>query len=452
MMHAVSYRNLHREWRPTHGLAETESPLFADKHNVNDNRVLPRESSRKPGAGLLPRRTLNRLAWALLGLGLAWIAQGLLQTGHLWEGILLYATAITLFAVALTPARFEPKHPPQIDPPQAAGKKSNATGLGSASRLRSWTGWALVLAGLALSLESLLIFAGEARGGIAWLFYLGSLVLFLAGIHCLEPAQNDTSSTKTPARRAFFIDPWLLLILLLAAIFRLCLFDSLPFGTWYDEAVAGIDARRILQDPSFRPAFWDSMNHPAHHLYLFALAMKMLGDSVLSMRLVSVLFGLGAVVSAYLFGNGLQGRRWALLLAFLVASMRWNVNFSRIAMNGIDVPFFAFLTLYFGLRAVRTRLYSWRAMAATGVTLGLGLCFYTGFRLFAFTFVLFGLGALWWACWPGRQNLEGSKRWIVDCLISGGTGRRQPAAGPGDPGHLNLAGSDAHCPIWVAPQ
>jgi hypothetical protein len=38
------------------------------------------------------------------------------------------------------------------------------------------------------------------------------------------------------------------------------------------EAEAGIQARRILHDPTFRPVFWEPINLPAHLLYLFAFS------------------------------------------------------------------------------------------------------------------------------------------------------------------------------------
>jgi sugar lactone lactonase YvrE len=131
------------------------------------------------------------------------------------------------------------------------------------------------------------------------------------------------------------------------------------------------------------------MNQVAHHLYLFALSVKLLGDNIAALRAVSVLFGVGTVIAAYLFGREYGGRRWGLLLAFLVASMRWHVNFSRIAMNGIDAPFFEFLTLYFALRAVRAHPGPLRAVAWLGLAVGLGLCFYTPYRLFVLAGIVF---------------------------------------------------------------
>ena len=58
-------------------------------------------------------------------------------------------------------------------------------------------------------------------------------------------------------------------------------------------------------------------------------------------------------------------------------------------MNGADVPFFEFLTLYFALRAVRGKPGPLRSVAWLGLTVGLGLCFYTPYRLFVIAGVLF---------------------------------------------------------------
>jgi hypothetical protein len=75
--------------------------------------------------------------------------------------------------------------------------------------------------------------------------------------------------------------------------------------------------------------------------------------------------------------------------------MRWHINFSRIAMNGVDAPFFEFLTLYLALRGLRGRPAPLRAMAWLGLAVGLGLSFYTPYRLFVIAMAVFGLLLLW---------------------------------------------------------
>ena len=361
---------------------------------------LGRRSDAGPSPAARPtRRTLNRLVWALGGLGLGYVAQGILEHDRLGEGLLLYAVAIPLFAVHLARSRdgagCVPGDAPRQSPNGGLPGDADVPNPGIGSRL----GWGIAAAGFILSLASLPLFVQELHTA-AWFLYLTSLLLFAGGMWLVGPRTRGrvTGSSDGQAQGSQALVPgayWLAAILVLALFFRFFHFGSLPFGTWYDEAVAGIDARRILEDPSFRPVFWHSMNHPAHHLYLFALALKVLGDNIAALRVVSVLFGIGTVITAYLFGREHLGLRWGLLLGFLVATMRWDVNFSRIAMNGIDTPFFEFLTLYLAVRVLGGRFVSWRLIAATGLSLGLGLCFYTGFRLFVVAFILMGLMLSW---------------------------------------------------------
>jgi DNA-binding beta-propeller fold protein YncE len=390
------------------------------------------------------RRTLDNLAWAMLAVTLGWLAQGLLAGGWLTEGLLLYAVAIPLFAVRLARSARQAQ----------AGAAPDALPIPIiriAAGMRGWLGGGLLVAGVILSLISLRLFDFAQQDATGLLFYLCSLLFFILGAWLADPKDSEkpaASDAPRPQDDARTADPkgflkslesglshlshlprlslptiLLLAILALGLFFRLFHFSSLPFGTWYDEAVAGIDARRVLEDPNFRPVFWESMNHPAHHLYLFALALRLFGDSTTGLRVVSVFFGMATVLAAYFFGREVGGphtppeedkgrvwggQRWGLLLAFLIATLRWDVNFSRIAMNGIDTPFFEFTTLYFALRALRADQGRLQAVVWTGLSFGLGLCFYSGFRLFAAALVLFSL--VWLVRrWLLRSNLPPSR-------------------------------------------
>ncbi|MGQ9502394.1 MAG: PA14 domain-containing protein [Anaerolineae bacterium] len=337
------------------------------------------------------RRTLTRLTWAVIALALGWLAQGLLQENWLWEGLLLYAAAAVLFARQLR----------QAPPTRTAAAASPEEGALLPSRYYDRTAaksfvyrlsFGIVGVCVALSLMALIHFS-RLEHTTGWMYYLASWGIFILGIRLATWSGKDARShccvsDSQPGRLR--MDIWLLVILAIALFFRTYRFHSVPFGVWYDEAVAGIEARLVWDDPTFRPLFWESMNHPAHHLYLFALSLRLFGDTIWALRAVSVAFGMGTVLAAYLFGRALYGRRWGLLLAFLVATARWDVNFSRVAMNSIEVPFFAFLTLFCAVRAWRSQLQSPGWMAATGLALGLGLCFHTAFRLFAAAFSLFG--------------------------------------------------------------
>ncbi len=371
-------------------------------------------------ARLRPRRTLNRLALALTGLGLGVVAQYFFSQDSVGEGLLFYAAAALLFAWALG-HRLGPK---TVDAYQTP------FGLGLRVGWRRNVGvWLMVLA-VGLSGVAFRLFGFEDGQPQAWWLYLASLILLVSGGLLLTAGDSWrvglTWLLPTPT-----VALTLLFILGLALVLRLYDFTSQPFGIWYDEAEAGLQARRMLEDSAYRPIFYSPINLTGHLLALYALALYWLGDNVYSLRLVSVLFGLAGVLAAYLFGRELRGPRFGLLLAFLMAVARWPVNFSRIAMTGIDTPFFELLTLFFLLRLSRHgRL---RDALGVGLTLGFGLMFYTAFRLFLLALLVFVLATCllplfdpawrnWWRAalqklaWPGhlgRLALIGVTVWLV---------------------------------------
>jgi 4-amino-4-deoxy-L-arabinose transferase-like glycosyltransferase len=135
-------------------------------------------------------------------------------------------------------------------------------------------------------------------------------------------------------------------------------------------------------------------------LYLVAGAFRLLGDSMHAIRAVAVLFGLLTVVAAYSCGREVGertagGASMGLVLAALLAVSRWDVNWSRIGMHGVTVPFFslwAMAALLRGLRTNRLAAFGW-----AGLALGIGLCFYSPLRIFPV--IVAGYLLAWGARW-----------------------------------------------------
>ncbi len=331
----------------------------------------------------------------VLGLGtllLAYLAQGQLDAGHSQEAALLYGVAILLFVI---PFRQQLRLPLPV-----------------ATRVGGRGGWSLLwrllpgLLAVGAAYWSLRTFQlnVERPAMSAWWLHLASLLLIVLfgflldwGAQRQTPPRPDDNTTDEPAAEAgqapgagrWWRIGLLLAIVALALFMRLWRFAELPFGTWYDEAEAGLLALRILEDPNYRPIFEGSINIPAHYLYLIAFFFHYIEVSTQSIRLVSVLMGVAMVGAAYLAGRELFGRGWGLVLAFIVAVARWSVNFSRIGMYNISTPFFELLAIGLLLRAFRRGRYADYALA--GVTLGLGLCFYVAFQLFIGVVLLFWL-------------------------------------------------------------
>lgn len=326
---------------------------------------------------LRPRRTLNRLALGLAGVACGALGQFFFSREALWDGLLCYAIAVILFNLALVKRFFT--RPPAPDVPHTLGIQSN---------WRLYVGVWLIILAMGISFFAFNFFSNSEALLIAWWVYLVSLVMLLSAAVVLN-------KSDTWRRQMRYLLPnsgvalSLLAIIGLALFMRLYHFGQQPFGIWFDEAEAGLQARQMLENPTYRPIFYILINVTGHFLALYALALRWLGDTIYSLRLVSVLFGLGGVLAAYLFGRELRGPRFGLAMAFCMAVARWPVNFSRIAMTGIDTPFFELLSLFFLVRLFRRgRL---RDAIAAGFALGFGLVFYTAFRLYILALLTFAV-------------------------------------------------------------
>lgn len=351
---------------------------------------------------LHPRRTLNRLALALAGVGVGALGQYFFSQQSLWDGLLFYGIAIVLLVRALT-GRLDPV---SLPPPPPSIHQSLTATLHSGWR-RNVGIWLLVVA-IGISAVAFNFFAVEETYPQGWWLYWASLGLLLGG-GLLSTRGNPWRAefqTLLPNRNVII---GLILVIGLALMMRLYNFTGQPFGIWYDETEAGLQARQMLYEPGYRPVFYAPINVTGHLLALYTLAMAWLGDNIYSIRLVSVLFGLGGVVAAYLFGQEVRGPRFGLILAFLMAVARWPINFSRIAMTGIDTPFFEFLSLFFLVRLFRRG--QLRDAMWAGLSLGFGLMFYTAFRLYVVTLLMLIIAA----CLLGCFDL-GWRRWWAATL------------------------------------
>ncbi len=317
------------------------------------------------------RRRIANLIVALAALGLGFVAQGCLARKNLSDGLILYGVAVVVFVYALRRTKDDILRPLPVPP----GEKPILLPKNLPPK------WSLFLLPLPVlcSLVALRYFGRQVHLSRAWSLYLISIVSWPAIVLLTE------NCPPHPDRRPTVLD-WILpaLVLAVAAFMRLYKFDSLPFGTWYDEADNGLQALRIIREPTFRPVY---TNLPTHFFYVIALSFKLLGVSTLSIRILTVVMGMATAVSAYFLGRELFNRQIGFILGFLLAVSRWSVNFSRIGLHGISTPLFEILALYFLLKGLRSR----RAFdfACGGLALGLGLCFYNPFVLFPLVIALF---------------------------------------------------------------
>ncbi len=332
---------------------------------------------------------ISRIRQFLLGsvaILLALFAQSRLGEGFNTEAIAFYALATILVIVAFR------RRTTNQDLPTDTPSEQPAHWL--------WLGLGLIVIALGLSGFMIWRIDEENPGNEDWAIHLLSLFTLLLGSYFCDPVfvWQRTAANETKAGNQSVQDAWprwrvpllLLLIFGIASFFRFFRFDTLPFGTWYDEGEYGMQAMRILNEANFRPIFSGAINGPAHYLYLVAASFDFFGVSTQSLRAVNALLGLLTVVAAYGVGRELFDRRSGLILAFLLAVSGWAVNLSRFGMHSTSTtPLFTVLTVFFLLRALRTRRIS--DFVWSGFWAGIGLCFYTSFRLFIPSIAVFAL-------------------------------------------------------------
>ncbi len=172
----------------------------------------------------------------------------------------------------------------------------------------------------------------------------------------------------------------LMAIFLIALALRFYDLSTIPYGLWYDEAAIGLEAARVQSDSGYRPMYSSGTTSPPAYLYIVATFQEMFGQDIAALRTASALFGALTVIPFYFLGSLIYGPIIGLLGAFLIAVSRWDLNFSRIAMQGVTTPFFTTLVIALLLLAIRTRnIYLY---LVSGACLGLGVWFYSSFLLF----------------------------------------------------------------------
>lgn len=338
-----------------------------------------------------------------LALVLAWGGQQALQSDRFFAAALLFGSAAAIFLATFWRRAFDPA-PPLVLPDSPLRRRR---------RRAAWLVLLLSAAAGGLAWVSLRQFYDQEPFAVdAWWLHLASVGAILAAAAVLDWASTPVPQPagQTPALSTRATALLLGGIVLLALFYRLFRFDALPFGVWYDEAEHGLQAMRILESATFRPIFEGAINGPTHYLYLVALSFRLFGVSVESIRLVSVLLGVGAVLAGYLVGRELFDRRAGLLLACFLAVSSWAVTFSRFGMFATtSTPFFTLLTAGLLLRGLRTQRVLDFALA--GLAVGLGLAFYTSFRLFVPVVALFLLAAAVAWSWRARR-WPGTRFWV----------------------------------------
>lgn len=167
------------------------------------------------------------------------------------------------------------------------------------------------------------------------------------------------------------------LIIIAAAVFRFWKLQWLPPGLSPQEAAGGLNAISLTEG-NLEAVLNDTKGKGGLFHSLQALAISLLDNSMLALRLVAAALGVTSVIFIYMGVKEWFSQRAAILSGFFMASAVWAVQISRvnepINMAIALIP----LLLWFLSRAIKTNKAVWYVLS--GVTIG-GL-FYTVMPLY----------------------------------------------------------------------
>ena len=223
------------------------------------------------------------------------------------------------------------------------------------------------------------------RGAVFWL-----LAIVIAAALCAR-----WCVWRMPAPSVWTALPWLLYGLALAP--RIWNGADLPYGIWFDEAQAGLEARRLLAEGRYTP-ITDTFGRDASlFYYLIAVAQQLIKDPVAAGRAVAALVGAANAPLLYLLGRELFGWRVGLAAGVLIATSRWHLDVSRLGWDPISLP--VCVTLGFWLLARAIRRERWTDAVWAGMAFGLGLHGYIGFRAMPLVAIVLLMYAAWLRRW-----------------------------------------------------
>ena len=224
-----------------------------------------------------------------------------------------------------------------------------------------------------------------------WLLGLALLVITfwwpsLAWLRHLRPKALDLPTCWSALRaRAMTAlrqpEPWLFgLLVLVAVFFRLWNLDEVPPGLHDDSAYNGLFALEVLQGRPYTPyAAHIGAGRETLFFYLMAGIMKLVGPTVLAIKLTAVVVGLATVVAFYFFVRALFNAERAFWATFLLATGGWHITLGKVGWRAIMVPLFEVLAFYFlwrSLKSGRKLDFMW-----AGLALALSLNTYEGARV-----------------------------------------------------------------------
>lgn len=331
-------------------------------------------------------RSRARSLWGILSLVAVWLAingqRHLAARDYVLDGVVFVALAVVFFLLVVIRAENEasvlwPRNSP-------LSQESHWVTL-THGRLQQLLIYATVLLA-AVAFLSLAKNRFTLRGVLCW---WGAVIAWLLATveirsHSFGLRLPSATTLKEALRsgvlviRTNWVAVALLGIFVLALFFRIYRIDAIPIDPESDHVEASKDVWDILQG-QYHIFFPRNTGREPTQFYLTAALSGIFGYGFVTLKLTMALVGVLNVIPMYFLGKELLDKRFGLLAAFFIAISYWHIIISRIGLRIVLAPLWTAATLYFLLRAFRTRQRNNFLLA--GLCLGLGLYGYYAFRI-----------------------------------------------------------------------
>lgn len=285
---------------------------------------------------------------------------------YVWDGALLLGLGLLGIALALR----------ALAVPVRRAPVSRRT-IAWSEWVRSWGRVGAVLLAVAVGLAARNRPA-EADFTLLFVFWLLAVAWFVATLYF--------PLTRRPRLAALLSRvEWIGLVALLAAALavRAIALGRIPYNFGGDEGTQALAALQLVERPLGNPFATGWFAVPTMSFALYGLAMRLCGATMAGARALSAGVGTLTVLTTFLLGRSLGGRRVGWVAAVTVASSAYAVHFSRLASNQIFDPLIGTLAVWLLWEALRraelgTTATLWWGLA--GMVAGLGWYLYFGAR------------------------------------------------------------------------
>ena len=178
-----------------------------------------------------------------------------------------------------------------------------------------------------------------------------------------------------------------LIIFSLAFALRVYSIDTVPGGFYTDEVISGYEASSILQtgrdsNGVFMPLYFKASGDYREPIHIYSIVpfVALFGNTILSVRLATVLFAMISILFTYLFIKNMFSKNAAIFTAIILSFMPWHFIQGRFGVHIIVGIAFLSAGIYFFLRSLKDKKLFPLSMAI------FSLSFYTygTFRFFSF--------------------------------------------------------------------